>query len=243
MLLALGYATDAAAQSLTPSRASLDLQNRQARAHEFTYLRNSHQVERFVREGFLVQVPRRGRHHVLHNVSFPFARPEVEEFILRLAADFHAACGEPLVVTSLTRPQSHQPPNASSRSVHPTGMAVDLRRAYDRAFCRDWLDRELLALEAAGVLEAAVERYPPHYHLALFPRPYRTFTARLAARTGHGELTVPTAVTHVVRRADTLWDLARAYGSTPADIRLLNGLSSNVIHPGQELAIPAATTR
>ena len=38
------------------------------------------------------------------DVSFPFARPEVELFVQRLSGQYRRACGEQLVVTSLTRP-------------------------------------------------------------------------------------------------------------------------------------------
>jgi hypothetical protein len=51
----------------------------------------------------------------------------VQTFVERLSSQYHNACGERLVVTSLTRPASEQPRNASDRSVHPTGMAIDLR--------------------------------------------------------------------------------------------------------------------
>jgi LysM repeat protein len=44
--------------------------------------------------------------------------------------------------------------------------------------------------------------------------------------------------THVVRRSETLWAIAREYGTTPARIRDANGLSSDDIRPGQKLEIP-----
>jgi hypothetical protein len=103
-------------------------------------------------------------------VSFPYARPEVKAFLEQLAHDYHATCGEPLVVTSLTRPISRQPWNASPISVHPTGMAVDLRRS-DRHGCRQWLESTLLALASEGMIEAVREHSPPHYHVAVFPDP------------------------------------------------------------------------
>jgi hypothetical protein len=103
-------------------------------------------------------------------VSFPYARPEVKIFLEQLAHAYHAACGEPLVVTSLTRPISRQPWNASPISVHPTGMAVDMRHS-DRRACRQWMDSTLLALEGEGMIEATRERWPAHYHVAVFPDP------------------------------------------------------------------------
>ena len=149
----------APAQSLRGSPASLEQQNRQARRHDFTYLRESAQVHRFVDAGLLVRVLNR-EDYVLKDVSFPFARPEVKLFVERLSGQYRSACGEPLVVTSLTRPKSHQPRNASPDSVHPTGMALDLRRPRNSA-CRRWLEDTLLYLEARMILDATMERGPP----------------------------------------------------------------------------------
>lgn len=231
-------AGQAAAQSLHGSRASLDRQNRQARAHDFTYLRNASQVRRFVGAGLLVTV-RASRDVLLKDVSFPYARPEVKLFIERLGAQFRAACGEQLVVTSLTRPQSRQPWNASSRSVHPTGMALDLRRSYDHASCSAWLERVLLSLEKKGILEATEEHNPPHYHVALFPDPYADYVARLTG----GSVAVGDVVSYEVRRQDTLWRIARSHGTTPEQIQRANGLSSTTIYPGQTLKVPAGDSR
>ena len=72
-----------------------------------------------------------------------------------------------LVVTSLTRQLSRQPAHASRRSVHPVGMAVDLRHSWTRR-CHRWLERELLRLEKAGAVQATWEADPPHYHVAVY---------------------------------------------------------------------------
>ena len=61
-------------------------------------------------------------------------------------------------------------------SVHPTGMAADLRRS-DSSGCRQWLETVLLDLEGKGVIEATREQYPPHYHVAVFPNPYLQYLA------------------------------------------------------------------
>lgn len=99
------------------------------------------------------------------------ARPEMAIFITRLARDYRAECGEKLVVTSLTRPLNRQPRNAHPLSVHPAGIAVDLRVSRS-AHCRVWLEATLLALEEEGLLDGIRERSPPHYHVALFPDAY-----------------------------------------------------------------------
>lgn len=220
----------ASAQSLRGSSASLDRQNRVARQHDYTYIDTADRIRYFASQGWLVRV-RAGRDFVLNDVSFPYARPEVKLFIERLAGQYRAACGEPLVVTSLTRPTTRQPGNASDRSVHPTGMAVDLRYSTRRS-CRTWIEPVLTSLERAGVLEATRERRPAHYHVALFPKPYAAYVERLTAGA------VQSAVAYTVRPGDSLWAIARRHDTTPDAIRRTNGLGNNRISPGQVLNVP-----
>jgi hypothetical protein len=235
LVLALA-AAPAPAQSLRGSRASLDRQNRQARQHDFTYLRRPSQLEQFVEAGLLVPLDD-GASYRLHDVSFEVARPEVKLFVERLSSQYQRACGEPLIVTSLTRPTSEQPPNASARSVHPTGMAVDLRVPSD-ASCRRWLESALVSLEQDGVLDATLERNPLHLHVAVFPSEYAAYVSEQTGRSAAS--LVAGGSTHVVQPSDTLWAIARDYGTTPARIREANGLSSDVIRAGQKLEIPGA---
>ena len=248
--LLLGGVQTGAAQSLRGSSASLDRQVAQARQHDFTHLTGPAQVRRFVDAGLLVHLPG-NRDYTLVDVSFPFARPEVRLFIERLSSQYRRACNERLVVTSLTRPLSHQPRNASDRSVHPTGMAIDLRLPAGR--CRGWLEGVLLSLEARGVLEATRERRPPHYHVAVYPKPYAAYVRALAqggvdgsaetavAGRGSGETPAADAVAvHVVRGGDSLDRIARRYGATVEGLRRANGLGSSLIHPGQSLRVPGA---
>ena len=177
LAIAACAAPGAKAQSLLGSHDSLLKQNEEAREHDFTYLRTTADVREYAQEGFLVRLPGNSDYELATDeVSFPYARPEVKTFVERLSDQYHAACGERLVVTSLTRPITRQPPNASVISVHPTGMAVDLRRS-DSSGCRQWLETVLLDLENKGVLEATREQYPPHYHVAVFPNPYSQYLA------------------------------------------------------------------
>ena len=186
-VLLLVSATSGVAQSLAGSKSSMVRQNRQANQHDYTFLRTSSQVHGFVRKGLLVRLPGNADYRVV-DVSFPYARPEVKTFIERLGSQYRDACGEPLVVTSLTRPASRQPRNASPLSVHPTGMAADLR-ASGRPACRAFLEKTLLTLEARGVLEATRERRPPHYHVSLYPKQYASYLAgRGAGVTPHADV-------------------------------------------------------
>lgn len=226
-------------QSLRGSQSSMERQNHQAVAHDYTFLRNSSHVSRFVDLGLIVPLSGNANYE-LNRVSFPYARPEVRLFVQRLGRQYRRACGEKLVVTSLTRPISRQPRNSSDLSVHPTGMAVDLRRSNSRA-CRTWLEDVLLSLERNGVLEATRERRPPHYHVALFPGPYGRYVAqrvaeerRAAESAGAGASTVR----YEVRRGDSLWTIARAHNTTVERLRTANALRGSRIYEGQMLDVP-----
>ena len=232
-LVTASLAGHMSAQSLRGSSSSLDVQTTEAAEHDFSYVLEPREVRQLAASGALVRV-HGNQDYRLKDVSFPFARPAVKLFIERLASQYRRACGQQLVVTSLTRPQSTQPRNASERSVHPTGMALDLRRPSGR--CRSWLEAILLSLESESVLEATSERRPPHYHVAVFPEQYEAYVKRLSERAAPGP-SLKSGV-YTVRRGDTLWDIARSYGVSSGALRRMNGLSSARIRPGQTLTVP-----
>ncbi|MDE2877830.1 DUF5715 family protein [Candidatus Palauibacter soopunensis] len=232
-LLVAAVPGDISGQSLRGSTSSLDRQNRVAREHDFTYIATPAQLQRFVDQGYLVRVPE-GADYELHEISFPYARPEVRLFISRLASQYRRACGERLVVTSLTRPKNRQPRNASPRSVHPTGMALDLRRPDPK--CRGWLERVLLQLEGSRVLEVSLERRPPHYHVALFPRQYAAYVERITRASA--QQYVAGGGRYRVRPGDSLWRIARRHDTTVTRLRSANNLNGSRIYPGQVLTLP-----
>ncbi|HYC53221.1 MAG TPA: DUF5715 family protein, partial [Gemmatimonadaceae bacterium] len=167
----------AADADLGGSRASIREQNEIAKEHDFTFLRTAAQVREFVAKERLVEVVP-NEDLLVSKVSFPYTRPILKTFIERLAAQYRRATGEQLVVTSLTRPTSMQPRNASPLSVHPAGMAVDFRVPKTAAE-RQWLEATLLSLEDRGLLDVTRERRPPHYHVAVFPDEYESYVAKL----------------------------------------------------------------
>lgn len=244
-LLLLGLAAaPVAAQSLRGSPASMNLQNRIAHEHSYTYLETTSQVRRFVDKGYLVRV-RETSSLGFGNVSFPYARPQVRTFLNRLAAQYQSACGERLVVTSLTRPQSRQPRNASRRSVHPTGMAMDLRVSRSRR-CRSWLEDTLLSLEKQHLLEATREHHPPHYHVALFPTRYENYVENLTGGATRVATAAPSnassgsdTMRYRVRTGDSLWAIAHDHGLTVDEIKMVNNLRGSRIYAGQLLELPA----
>lgn len=219
------------AQSLRPSGASMDLQNRQASRHGFDFARTSADVQGMIDSRVLVPVESNAYFEVKEGVTFPYARPEVRDFIAKLGQEYYFECGEKLVVTSLTRARNRQPRNASQRSVHPTGMAMDIRRSWDRS-CRTWMEMTLLTLEVNGVLDAMLESRPPHYHVALFPRLWEAQGAEILSQ---GE---PTH--YQVSRGDTLWKIAKRHNTDVFSVKKVNGLRSDSIYIGQVLQLPAS---
>jgi hypothetical protein len=162
-----------AGQSLDGSDESVDRMYRHARAERLSFYETSRGIRSAVKAGRLKRlVPTND--FALHAVGYPYARSTTLTFVQRLGAQYRDVCGEPLVVTSAVRPATRQPANSSARSVHPTGMAVDLRKP-DDAKCRRWLRETLLELEGAGVIEATEEFAPPHFHVAVYPTQYRRY--------------------------------------------------------------------
>ena len=238
--------------SLQPTRAGLVRQSLAARAENFSYLQNDEQVHHFVRRGLLVPLRSTADYYIHQDLRHAVARPEVKLFVERLASQYRSACGERLVVTSLLRPKNRQPRNSHPLSVHPTGMAIDLRVS-NVAKCRSWLESTLVELEGRRVLEAARERRPPHYHVVVFPTAYAQYvkgdspaaapqTVLASAKT---ESPAPAAAPaarqpprYKVRSGDNLWTIARRHGVTVASIKRYNGLRSTRLKPGQTLTIP-----
>jgi hypothetical protein len=229
-----------AAQSLHGSPASVNRMYRHAKAEDFSFFETSAGVRKAVKNGWLVRLAPNGD-FTLHEVGYPYVRPMTRTFVERLAPQYRAACGQTLEVTSAVRPATRQPPNSVARSVHPTGMAVDLHKPTNRK-CLRWLRSTLLDLEDQGVIEATEEFSPPHFHVAVYVTPYAQY---VAARTNAADATRRmassdgAAAVYRVRPGDTLWDIARSHDTTVDALASVNHLDDDsTIQPGQTLAIP-----
>jgi hypothetical protein len=250
LLAALGVgAAPAAAQSLNGSRSSIDRMYQQARNHDLTFYRTGTGVRGAARDGDLVRMSG-NENYRLSGVSYPYALPSARMFVQRLGAQYRDRCGERLVITSAARPTSLRLVNSADRSVHPTGMAIDIRKPRGRA-CLAWLRQTLLSLEGEGVIEATEEHRPPHFHVAVFPTQYRRYVnnadggddedsgrsgSRVASRGGAS--TSSSRSTYRVRQGDSLWEIARRNDTTVDRLRAANDMRSNRIVPGQILIIP-----
>lgn len=236
-------AAPAGAQSLRGSRASIDRMYTQAQNHDLYFYRTGSGVRGAAREGDLVRMSGNDDYR-LSGVSYPYALRSTRTFVQRLGAQYRARCGERLVVTSAARPRSLRLANSADRSVHPTGMAVDIRKPRGRR-CLDWLRATLLSLEAQGVLEATEEHRPPHFHVAVFPTQYRRYVGNMGGGSSSGRTAQSggsgsaTRTTYRVRRGDSLWTIARRHNTSVDRLRAANDMSSNRIIPGQVLKVPA----
>lgn len=252
LAVGVGWAGDLASQSLAGGRRVMQEQYAKAEEYDYTPLRDAAHVNRFVELGLLVPLAGNANYAIDDEVSYPYARPEVKLFVERLSRQYRNACGEQLVVTSLTRSLDRQPPNSSRYSVHPRGMAVDLRRSNSRA-CRAWLEDVLLHLEGRGALDATRERRPPHYHIAVYTHDYAAYVNRLrqagerVADTRSAEALLPAnppqpeVIRYRVRSGDSLWEIARTYGTTVDRLKSANNLRGSRIYAGQLLQVSRAT--
>lgn len=223
-LFAVSAAHAAVPVTLKGSPASMSRQHTFAEASGYLFARTEHDIDALVDEGALVPLPGNADYRINDGVSNPYARPAMRLFIERLAAQYRAATGEQLVVTSLTRPRGNQPRNAHALSVHPTGMAVDLRIS-QRTASRKWLESTLLSLEARGVLDVTRERYPPHYHVALFPERYLSYVDRMI-----GPEAVATAL---------LWEAKPAREDAPAAVEAPADTATAAVAAPREPQAPA----
>ncbi|HET9423770.1 MAG TPA: DUF5715 family protein [Gemmatimonadaceae bacterium] len=160
-------AANAGAQSLRGSQASVQKMYTRAVAADLDFFSTSKGVYESVRDGELVMISIT-MDLTLERVSYPFVLPRTRDVLNEFARRYRQACGERLVVTSAARPRREQPRNASPKSVHPTGMAVDFRRPTGN--CLTYMRGQLVALERLGILEATEERRPVHFHVAVLQR-------------------------------------------------------------------------
>ena len=216
MLAAVSLWAEAAyAGDLDGSSSSMAAQHEVAVESDYSFLRRPADVEHLVKLGRLVEVTG-NTDYTLSKVSFPYTRPEVLSFIEHLAVEYRRFARARLVVTSLTRPTSLQPRNAHDLSVHPAGMAVDLRVPAN-AEVRSWLEARLLELEEAGAVDVTRERNPPHYHVAVFAGKYAPIAARLDSTWAAEKV-----VADSVARADSI-AIARAADSVAAQASRSSG--------------------
>ena len=241
----------ASAQTLRGSAASVDLMYTSAHSEDLQFLNTPDDIYRAAMHGALSLISVT-EDLELDQATFPFVLPSTKRFADSLAHVYHTACGERLVVTSGARPLDDQPRNASPKSVHPTGMAVDFRKPRTPA-CLAWLRTNLVGLEDRHVIEATEERHPAHFHVAVLRQSREARITTVASSGGvapsapdstdpratHGDVDhTSRAHAYRVQTGDNLWTIAHRLGTTPKRIQALNHLSTSRIRSGQTLSLP-----
>ena len=253
--------------TLHGSKASVEKMYAFAVSHHFPFYLTPFTLDDAIAKGRLVPLMGDANYELTRGVGFSYATVEAREFITQFAPQYLAACGAPLTVTSAARPMSRQPHNANPHSVHPTGIAVDIRRPYPGP-CLTWVRGALAQLEARGFVEATEEHHPVHIHLAVLRAPGVRFTlpdltnglvvARqappsvLTATASNGSVTLTAGAAdagarervYLVRAGDTLWGVAQKTGVTVKALARANHRSStSVLQPGTTLTLPEPTTK
>ena len=141
-----------------------------ATTHSLTFYQTPRDIDQAVADGKLVPLTGDASYELTRGVAFSYATREAKQFVAAFAPQYLAACGTPLVVTSAARPTNRQPRNSNPYSVHPTGIAIDLRRP-PAGPCQRWLRSALAELEEQGYVEATEERRPVHLHVAVLTEP------------------------------------------------------------------------
>jgi LysM repeat protein len=141
-----------------------------ATMHGLAFYQTPRDIDKAVADGKLVPLDGDASYELTRSVGFSYATREAKQFVVSFAPQYLAACGTPLVVTSAARPTNRQPRNSNPYSVHPTGIAVDLRRP-PAGPCQTWLRKALAELEEQGYIEATEERRPVHLHVAVLTEP------------------------------------------------------------------------
>jgi uncharacterized protein YcbK (DUF882 family) len=160
-------------KTLKGTKTKVEAAHQQALAHDYTFARDSDHLTRFLRQGLLAEMTGNDD-YTLYGVSHPYIRPMGKTFVERLSRQYRAATGEKLIVTSMVRTLDGALWNSSSKSVHPTGMAIDFRIP-SNAKARAWLEESFLIMQSRGVIIATREKNPPHYHIVVLPRQYRAY--------------------------------------------------------------------
>ncbi|MDB4881022.1 MAG: Peptidase [Gemmatimonadetes bacterium] len=247
-------------EALRGSRASVEKMYGFAQRHRYPFYLTPTNVDAAVAKGRLVPLTGDSTYELTRGIGFSYATNEARQFIAAFAPQYLYACGTPLTVTSAARPMSRQPRNANPHSVHPTGIAVDLRRPPPGP-CLTWVRNALAELERRGIIEATEERHPVHLHLAVLAAPGSRVAlpsltqgmvaaARVPAVTtppvgvtsvANGDVSLPPRAsrTYVVRQGDTLYDIAMKMGVSVASLAEANGRNDRkLLKPGTTLVVP-----
>lgn len=161
-------------EALHGSPASVEKMYDFAQRYHYPFYLTPATLDTAIAHGKVVALTGDSTYDLTRGVGFSYATREAKQFVTLFAPQYLAACGAPLTVTSAARPMSRQPRNANPHSVHPTGIAVDIRRPPPGP-CLTWVRNALVELERKGIIEATEEHHPVHLHVAVLEPPGARF--------------------------------------------------------------------
>ena len=139
-------------------------QFRYAEANGIPFARNERDYQDLVARGQFVRL----RHPALTIAARrPYVLPTTAQFIYEIADAFSGAGCRGLRINDAARLVSERPSNGSVYSVHPAGMALDLRVINLSARCYEVLTNILSMAEMRGQADATREHRPPHFHVVV----------------------------------------------------------------------------
>ena len=220
--------------ALRGSKASVEKMYSFAREHGYPFYLTPATLDDAIAKGKLVPLPGDETYELARGVGFSYSTAESREFIMQFAPQYLAVCGTPLTVTSAARPMSRQPRNANPHSVHPTGIAVDIRRPYPGP-CLTWVRSALAELESRGFVEATEEHHPVHIHLAVLKAPGARFRlpdltngVRVARQTPPSTLASTTPASSVLPAPATVSNVSNGSISLAPALRTDSGTSARL---------------
>lgn len=180
VVFCLAALNPAVGQGLGGSKGKIAAAYEYALSFNLFFLSEIEEIGEMVDSGGFVLIFGNENYRIDKDVMLPIVLPETKVFLERFSAQYRRSCGEELVVTGALRPAGFMLWNSSPLSVHPTGMALDLRLSKE-AKCRAWADKTLISLNRKGVTIATRERNPPHYHIVVLPQEYSAYVAELTS--------------------------------------------------------------
>jgi len=149
------------------------------------------------------------------------------------------------------------PPNVKNHQLRvPVGYGELLRAAHDEIPSEkntNWVHHTIKRGETVSTI---AQKYGVSLSSLIsandLHKPYRIFVGQsliIPIAGGHGHDTYASEVVpdgsgyYIVKRGDTLWEIARAHGVNLTTLKRANRLSSNQIYPGRRLLIPGSNSQ
>jgi hypothetical protein len=135
-----------------------------AMENQLPFMTNEADYETRIASGYFVRLE--GPFLEVH-AKRPYALPSTVAFATEMSVAYNTfGCGR-LVIKDTLRLTTERPKNGSPESVHPAGMALDIRTKYIPVECADWLRTYISQKEAEGKVDGTQEWKPEHLHIVV----------------------------------------------------------------------------